>query len=700
MKRRFVLWVAPIVLAALMWLGCVKSDPIVLVPEPTATAEPTATPAIATPAPFDLSPYRLTDDGLYDLSPLLLNPEQKLLHIGFSGERKLLLLWADESETTLIWERFDLFTGERTVLRTETIAEPIPYSDALLFYSLNPATYWDSMRNELVLLDADCTSCTRLAVTDAGYETCYRIGDSVLTYDNRESSVLQIDSDGTEIALFPTGWRYRYGYLTGYCPTHNYISLAANDAYTDQSVTLLIDLNRGEGIGQQEEVSFFTEAADGTLISLNRAYRWEEGDFGETTVTCRVEDRATGARGRVAQFTERDYYPTIYPQTGGFVLEHWSTDYEWRYLDPMRGEMRRVVVPIDRYEPAWEEPEETDPEEWGDEAPGVVAWLQSDGSDGRYLICPLRVNDDAVALLLWDIEAGTRIPLSFSETEEPLVQPVPYIDATPARYADRVKDLAERYGITVLIGEAAQLNITTHTAEVVSVEEALPEIDETMDLIETVLAEYPPGFFRKIMDGSGDELIFELCGTIRSREESALDYPSALTFQTDGSRIVVLNVYLTAGMRYTIFHELAHVIDRALDAAVTSYDDPRWNDADWCSLNPKKFNYYFAYNDEDGNPYDLFGSTKYTPQDSAYYKKHKRDSVYFADVYSKTFATEDRAVLMGLLLADNSSDELLSCPHLLAKLQYYAKAIRTVFDPDGTEWSEPPIWEQRIAELQ
>ena len=202
------------------------------------------------------------------------------------------------------------------------------------------------------------------------------------------------------------------------------------------------------------------------------------------------------------------------------------------------------------------------------------------------------------------------------------------------------------------------------------------------------------------MDGSGDELIFELCGTIRSREESALDYPSALTFQTDGSRIVVLNVYLTAGMRYTIFHELAHVIDRALDAAVTSYDDPRWNDADWCSLNPKKFNYYFAYNDEDGNPYDLFGSTKYTPQDSAYYKKHKRDSVYFADVYSKTFATEDRAVLMGLLLADNSSDELLSCPHLLAKLQYYAKAIRTVFDPDGTEWSEPPIWEQRIAELQ
>ena len=58
------------------------------------------------------------------------------------------------------------------------------------------------------------------------------------------------------------------------------------------------------------------------------------------------------------------------------------------------------------------------------------------------------------------------------------------------------------------------------------------------------------------------------------------------------------------------------------------------------------------------------------------------------------------SVLMGLLLADDTSDDILSCPHIKAKLVYYAKAIRAVLDPDGTLWPEPTVWETRIAELK
>ena len=61
-----------------------------------------------------------------------------------------------------------------------------------------------------------------------------------------------------------------------------------------------------------------------------------------------------------------------------------------------------------------------------------------------------------------------------------------------------------------------------------------------------------------------------------------------------------------------------------------------WNVSDWNALNPKKFSYYYAYNDQKGNPYDVVGSTKYTAQSSDYLKKHKSKSVYFANVYAKT----------------------------------------------------------------
>ena len=266
--------------------------------------------------------------------------------------------------------------------------------------------------------------------------------------------------------------------------------------------------------------------------------------------------------------------------------------------------------------------------------------------------------------------------------------------------SERVAAIAERYGVTVLIGDAACMNISTHTAETVSVEQALPQIDTVMNVIEEVLAAYPPNFFQSIAKSDGDELIVELCGTIRAKDEYALDFPSALTFQGDGCRVIVLDVYYASGLRYTLFHEIAHVIDRALDATVTEYDDPRWNVSDWNALNPKKFSYYYAYNDQKGNPYDVVGSTKYTAQSSDYLKKHKSKSVYFANVYAKTYPTEDRAVLMGLLLADDTSDDILSCPHIKAKLVYYAKAIRAVLDPDGTLWPEPTVWETRIAELK
>ena len=57
-------------------------------------------------------------------------------------------------------------------------------------------------------------------------------------------------------------------------------------------------------------------------------------------------------------------------------------------------------------------------------------------------------------------------------------------------------------------------------------------------------------------------------------------------------------------------------------------------------------------------------------------------------------------MLFGTLMDSADNDEVLSCPHVLAKLEYYLAAIRAGMDPSGSKWQEPPAWEQRLDELR
>lgn len=62
------------------------------------------------------------------------------------------------------------------------------------------------------------------------------------------------------------------------------------------------------------------------------------------------------------------------------------------------------------------------------------------------------------------------------------------------------------------------------------------------------------------------------------------------------------------------------------------------------------------------------------------------EGVYFADGYSRTFASEDRARIMEFFMTrDDDAQELIKSPAIKKKLQHMSSAVRSVFDTSGWE---------------
>lgn len=627
-----------------------------------------------------------------------------MLYAGFCREQTLLLLLTDEAAQTLIWEHFDLWTGDRAVLRTEPAQSLIEYDEQFIFYDTDPPLYWDTETDRVVSLSPDYKTATEFSLSEHSSAEIFRDGESILLFDTAARALYRIAPDGTETELFSVGWRYRYLSPVSISADRRYLTFSATDAYLDENVTVLVDLSDGSIVGQQigETHLAFSESR---RASLTRRYEWTEtGAY--TTLELACADGLNANESRRSVLVREYFYPSLYDVPGGFLAESWELDYTLYFWDDGGTTETSVAIALDRYsdvvaelaEITHDAPPEDDA--WdGEDGDGWAAYpyLATGCAAGNYALASVRYGQHLIGLLLWDHSQSAVQTLDCMTYTEPLFAPVPSFDTTPERYAARVDAIAEQYGITVLIGDAARVAIASYAADVASIEEALPEIDAALETLESVLALYPPDFFQMVRDGLGDELIFELCGAIRSTSPYAIDYPSAVTFHADGSRVIVIDVYLASDLRYTLFHEISHLIDHHLDAV--AYETPAWSWAGWDALNPKNFSYYYAYVDEDGLSYEFTGSTKYTSLHSDYVKKNKRKSVYFVNQYSKTYPTEDRAVLMGMLMNDEDP-ALLSCPHLLAKLTYYAAAIRAVMDPDGTHWPEPTYWETKIEALR
>lgn len=235
---------------------------------------------------------------------------------------------------------------------------------------------------------------------------------------------------------------------------------------------------------------------------------------------------------------------------------------------------------------------------------------------------------------------------------------------------ERAAALSERFNVDIRIPEQSQLNYTDYDAYPL---EDLSFIRSSLDALEEVMRQYPEGFFTQLAYGGMEPLRIELVGniTVKAGMEDTIGPADAFAQNKGSYHLIVANGHFVNTTK--LFHEISHVIDRRLIWDMSNRQEALFSEATWLSLQPEGFYYAKSYV---SMPEQLLRFL---------------DSGYFQSWYSLTYPTEDRATMMEMAMAGNSSDFAPGSGRR-AKLQYYADCIRDAFDTTG--WPEVTAWEQ------
>ncbi len=295
-------------------------------------------------------------------------------------------------------------------------------------------------------------------------------------------------------------------------------------------------------------------------------------------------------------------------------------------------------------------------------------WSETDG--GYYFIMVDSSGNDM--LMFWDVNAecsGENLPLQELEPE------VLSENAVSKELYERAKELSSTYGIKIRIAEQLWNEYVDY-----NVETCLDEytITNALDSVENVFSVYPEGFFKQLTYGSIHEVELHLSGHLTNRNMPDGDFNGFSSFSgfafTEGSKSAVV-LDITSATEQLLHHELFHLIDDKLIFDAQIRPDSKYSEEEWMKLNPPGFEYAG----------DLFNLP-----DSIYDDEY---GLWFADIYSRTYAREDRAVIMehaGI----GMHDMFISAPYRQAKLEYLIECIRDAFDTSG--WPETTVWEDTL----
>ena len=257
-------------------------------------------------------------------------------------------------------------------------------------------------------------------------------------------------------------------------------------------------------------------------------------------------------------------------------------------------------------------------------------------------------------------------------------------DVIPEKVENKRRELEEKYGFYFYIGTEIFVNDFSYDLKLFT---DYDEVYAQMEVIDEVLSIYPEGFFEQLRYGGIKTLSIYLCGGFEKRESEGNTISDAIALASvfKYERALALDLYYASSLRSTIVHEISHWIDGRIESGAelngyTTYDE------DWLKLNPSDYDYKYSYVggrtiwkyifDEDGN----------------------NENTYFADAYSQTYPTEDRARHFEYLMYNDSynPDYIALCPHMQEKLKFFFEAIRKTFDT--SDWPEKTAWEEKLEE--
>lgn len=305
------------------------------------------------------------------------------------------------------------------------------------------------------------------------------------------------------------------------------------------------------------------------------------------------------------------------------------------------------------------------------------------------VVSPTGIED----ILIWNYggeeEQDEALPSSASWSS--ILCTIPETNSVYADNSEYASALTEKYGVSILLGEDAVIPFQNYEAE---------EMDEegttyrALCVMEKTLALYPDNFFRQFTDESLSGITFYLVGDISPTGENSIDDPGGFAYLNNGIQMIVLNAEYTGAMQKNICHEISHAIDRRLENLGFQSDTVYLDEGVWASFNPRGFSYYYSYLDENGDSYEYAGSDDYTSYSSAFWTDGGVNAVFFVDIYSKTYPTEDRARLMETSMTEGGLPDYMKSVHIQRKLNYYFSAIRSAWDTAG--WPAQASWEKAL----
>ena len=194
---------------------------------------------------------------------------------------------------------------------------------------------------------------------------------------------------------------------------------------------------------------------------------------------------------------------------------------------------------------------------------------------------------------------------------------------------------------------------------------------------------------REIYSSSYDGIDLYLAGDIYSVTSDGVSSAIGFTYAQNKRRVIVQDIdYSIPELRYTVFHELMHIIDDKLEKAEAETGIPYLSG--WLEFLPKHVNYYNSYRDKKGNEITDASYTRFESDENL---------IYFYDPYSKTYPTEDRArVFEYLMHGYDGDDDALYGDHLLEKARYLCVVLRQCFDCLNADDPTVLPWESILGE--
>ena len=239
------------------------------------------------------------------------------------------------------------------------------------------------------------------------------------------------------------------------------------------------------------------------------------------------------------------------------------------------------------------------------------------------------------------------------------------------------QELLDDYGVRVIFKEEdlSPLNIGYEYSPVNE-----KTVAAKLQAIKDVLDYFPDGMIREIENGS--ELWLYMVTDLHSDNEdgSVSSYGGCAT-SLGGIRMITMDADVhDEFFKTSLSHEISHLLDYIIDF--------RQINTGWVNLLPEDVR-------ADGylSSYQAGYDNKYTPYDDG------RSEIWFYDNYSRTFPTEDRAVIFQILYDSyiNGKLDFNMNENLLRKARYYAVIIRQNFV--SCKNSDTLPWEKYLGEI-